>query len=91
MIALALASEPELLVADEPTTALDVTLQAQILALLARLRQAMSLSVMLVTHDLVTVAAVSDRVLVMYAGELVEQGATAEVYAEPAYTPTPRP
>ena len=73
-IALALAGGPRLLVADEPTTALDVTIQAQVLELLVRLRDALGLAVLLVTHDLGIVADVADRALVMYAGEIVEEG-----------------
>ena len=72
LIAMALAAEPELLIADEPTTALDVTVQAQILELLDRLRAARGMAVLLITHDLGIVAGRADRVLVMYAGRIVE-------------------
>jgi peptide/nickel transport system ATP-binding protein len=85
MIALALAAGPDLLIADEPTTALDVTLQAQILALLRRLRDELGLAVLLITHDLGVVAETCDRAIVMYAGEVVEEGGTAELLASPAH------
>jgi oligopeptide/dipeptide ABC transporter ATP-binding protein len=84
-IALALAGGPRLLVADEPTTALDVTIQAQILALLRRLRDELGLAVLLITHDLGVVAEVADRALVMYAGEIVEAAAAADLFAAPAH------
>ena len=77
MIAMALMCDPELLVADEPTTALDVTVQAQILRLLATLKREFGLSILLITHDLGIVARVADRVSVMYAGEVVERAPTA--------------
>lgn len=85
MIALALAGRPELLVADEPTTALDVTVQRGILGLLAELRQTTGMSVILVTHDLAVVQSVADSVAVMYAGRVVETGMTASVLATPAH------
>ena len=85
MIAQALICDPVLLIADEPTTALDVTLQAQILALLAELRRAFGLGLLLVTHDLGVVANVADRVAVMYAGEVVEMGPAAGVLRAPAH------
>jgi oligopeptide/dipeptide ABC transporter ATP-binding protein len=85
MIAMALACRPELLIADEPTTALDVTLQAQILELLRRLRDELSLSLLLITHDLGVVAEVADRVLVLYAGQVVEEAVTAELFATPRH------
>ena len=72
LIAMALACEPELLIADEPTTALDVTIQAQILELIAELQQRLGLSVLLITHDLGVVAGLCDRVAVMYSGKIVE-------------------
>ena len=81
-IATALACEPALLVADEPTTALDVTTQDQILELLARLRAEMGMAVLLITHDLGVVAGQADRVLVMYAGKLVEAGTTNRIFYE---------
>ncbi len=84
-IALALAGGPRLLVADEPTTALDVTIQAQILALLRRLRDELGLAVLLITHDLGVVAEVADRALVMYAGEIVEEAEVAELFDAPAH------
>jgi oligopeptide/dipeptide ABC transporter ATP-binding protein len=85
MIAIALASEPEILVADEPTTALDVTVQAQILEVLDRLRAARGMAVLLITHDLGIVAGRADRVAVMYAGRLVEEAPTAELFARPSH------
>ncbi len=84
-IAMALANRPEVLIADEPTTALDVTIQAEILALLQELREAFALSVIFITHDLGVVSTLCDRVAVMYAGEVVELGPTAEVLAAPEH------
>jgi ABC-type glutathione transport system ATPase component len=83
MIAMALALEPEVLIADEPTTALDVTIQAQILALLARLNRERGLATILITHDLGVVAEVADRIAVMHGGRIVEQGSLDEVYYAP--------
>ena len=85
MIAMALALEPDLLIADEPTTALDVTVQAQILSLLARLNRERNLATILITHDLGVVAEVADRVLVMYAGRIVEQGTVDEIFYDPQH------
>ena len=85
MIAMALSCEPQLLIADEPTTALDVTIQAQILELLAGLRQKHGMAVLLITHDLGVVAEVCDRVVVMYAGEVVETGSVYQIFQEPAH------
>jgi len=85
MIAMALALEPDLLIADEPTTALDVTVQAQILALLERLNRDRGLATILITHDLGVVAEVADRVLVMYAGRVVEQGTLDEIFYDPQH------
>ncbi len=85
LIAMALAAEPDLLVADEPTTALDVTIQAQILELLDHLRASRGLAVLLITHDLGIVAGRADRVLVMYAGRIVESAPTAQLFAHPAH------
>ena len=85
MIAMALAGEPDLLIADEPTTALDVTLQAQILELLARLRKQTGMALWLITHDFATVAEVADRVAVMRAGELVETGPAGDFFASPRH------
>lgn len=85
MIAIALAAEPEILVADEPTTALDVTVQAQILEVLDRLRADRGMAVLLITHDLGIVAGRADRVAVMYAGQIIEQTTTAQLFARPSH------
>ncbi len=85
MIAMALACSPDLLIADEPTTALDVTIQAQILALLKELQQESGMAILLITHDLGVAAEIADRVLVMYAGRVVEQAPVAELFAAPAH------
>ncbi|NPB09114.1 MAG: ABC transporter ATP-binding protein [Thermodesulfobacteria bacterium] len=85
MIAMALAGEPELLIADEPTTALDVTIQAQILELLRGLRESRGLSILLISHDLGVVAELADRVAVMYAGRLVEEAPVEELYQNPLH------
>ena len=85
MIAMALANGPELLIADEPTTALDVTIQAQILELLAELKRDEGMSMLFITHDLTIVRKIADRVCVMKDGEIVEQGPTAEIFANPQH------
>ena len=85
MIAMALACQPDLLVADEPTTALDVTVQAQIFDLIAELREKTGTAVMLITHDMGAVAEMADRVVVMYAGHVVESGPVAEVLRAPLH------
>lgn len=85
MIAIAIACKPALLIADEPTTALDVTIQAQILDLLVRLRTEFGLSILLITHALGVVAEVADRVLVMYAGKVVEEAPVKELFAHPSH------
>jgi microcin C transport system ATP-binding protein len=85
MIAMALANEPELLIADEPTTALDVTVQAQILELLAQLKQKNGMSMLFITHDLGIVRKIADRVCVMTKGKIVETGPTAEIFANPQH------
>jgi oligopeptide/dipeptide ABC transporter ATP-binding protein len=85
MIAMALSCSPRLLIADEPTTALDVTIQAQILELLARLQAEMRLGLLLITHDLGVVAEVCDRVCVMYAGQIVEEGSARQTFKEPSH------
>ena len=85
MIAMALANGPDLLIADEPTTALDVTIQAQILDLLADLKRSEGLSLLFITHDLTIVQRIADRVCVMQGGEIVEQGTTAAIFANPKH------
>jgi peptide/nickel transport system ATP-binding protein/oligopeptide transport system ATP-binding protein len=85
MIAMALALEPAILIADEPSTALDVTIQAQILELLRQLNEEHGLSVILITHDLGVVAEIADRVLVMYAGQIVERGTLDEIFYDPQH------
>jgi oligopeptide transport system ATP-binding protein len=85
MIAMAISANPSLLIADEPTTALDVTVQAQILELIARLRRDLGTSVILITHDLGVVAGVTDRIVVMYAGKIAEQAPTDELFANPRH------
>jgi oligopeptide transport system ATP-binding protein len=90
MIALALASKPKILIADEPTTALDVTIQAQILDLLQKVKEQMGMSIILITHDLSVVARFCDRVLVMYAGEIVEEAPVEHLFASPAHPYTQR-
>ena len=85
MIAIALACEPKLLIADEPTTALDVTIQAQILELMQELRQKMGMSIIMITHDLGVVASMCERIAVMYAGHIVEYGTTDEIFYEPSH------
>ena len=85
MIAMALACDPALLIADEPTTALDVTIQAQILRLINRLKQQLGMSVIWVTHDLGVVARLADRVAVMYAGAIVEEASVTDFYAAPLH------
>ncbi len=85
MIAMALANGPDLLIADEPTTALDVTIQAQILELLAELKQTEDMSLLFITHDLGVVRRIADRVVVMKDGEIVETGETAEIFANPRH------
>ena len=85
MIAMAVACEPRLLIADEPTTALDVTVQAQILELLSELESRRGMATLLITHDLGIVAGRADRVAVMYGGQLVEQGPTAAIFRQPAH------
>jgi len=85
MIAMALANEPKLLIADEPTTALDVTTQAQIIQLLERLQEELGMTVIMITHDLGVIAETADRVLVMYAGRIVEQGTLDEIFYDPQH------
>jgi peptide/nickel transport system ATP-binding protein len=85
MIAMALAGDPDLLIADEPTTALDVTIQAQVLDLIARLQKERGMAVLLITHDLGVVAGIADRVAVMYAGQLVEQAGRERFFSAPQH------
>jgi len=85
VIAIALACNPKLLIADEPTTALDVTIQAQILELMQHIQKAMGTSIILITHDLGIVAGMCDRVIVMYAGEIVEAGTVDQIYSNPRH------
>jgi peptide/nickel transport system ATP-binding protein len=85
MIAIALSAEPDVLVADEPTTALDVTVQAQILEVLDRLRESRGMAILLITHDLGVVAGRADRVAVMYAGQIVEEAPTARLFEAPTH------
>ena len=85
MIAMGLSCNPQLLIADEPTTALDVTIQAQIVDLIKRLRDEIGMAVIWITHDLGVVAGLADRVLVMYAGRIVEEAAVKELYANPRH------
>jgi peptide/nickel transport system ATP-binding protein len=85
MIAMALANEPRLLIADEPTTALDVTVQAQILALMERLQRELGMAIVIITHDLGVVAEVADDIAVMYAGRIVETASTGRVFEDPEH------
>ena len=85
MIAIALACKPELIIADEPTTALDVTIQAQILDLLENLKKKIGSSIMLITHDLGVVAGMADYVVVMYAGRVIEKGTADDIFHHPAH------
>ena len=85
MIAIALACNPRVLIADEPTTALDVTIQAQILELIKKLRQDLGMAIVWITHDLGVVAGIADRVMVMYGGQVVEHAPVAELYANPQH------
>jgi oligopeptide/dipeptide ABC transporter ATP-binding protein len=85
MIAMALACRPEVILADEPTTALDVTTQAQVLALLSNLQRQMGMAMIFITHNLGVVAAIADRIAVMYAGDIVEIGPVEELFARPLH------
>ena len=85
MIAMALSAEPELLIADEPTTALDVTIQAQVLELMKDLQREMGMAVMLITHDMGVVAEMADTVMVVYAGQVVEKGPVEEIFRHPSH------
>ena len=90
-IAMALACDPDLLIADEPTTALDVTIQAQILDLLKSLQRERELAVMFITHDLGVVADLADKVVIMWRGEVVETGTVQEIFAQPSASLHQRP
>jgi peptide/nickel transport system ATP-binding protein len=85
MIAMALANEPKLLIADEPTTALDVTVQAQILALLEGLQRRLGMAIIIITHDLGVVAEIADEIAVMYAGRIVEHGSARQIFESPGH------
>lgn len=85
MIAIALACEPKLLIADEPTTALDVTIQAQILELMMKLKQKLNMAIIIITHDLGVVASMCDHIAVMYAGEVIEYGTTDDIFYNPSH------
>ncbi|MBI4212090.1 MAG: ABC transporter ATP-binding protein [Deltaproteobacteria bacterium] len=85
MIAMALSCNPDILIADEPTTALDVTIQAQILELMQRLQRELHMAMMFITHDFGVVAEIADRVMVMYAGQVVESGTTKEIFSNPKH------
>ncbi|MDP4552287.1 ABC transporter ATP-binding protein [Alkalihalobacillus macyae] len=85
MIAMAMACDPEVLIADEPTTALDVTIQAQILELMKKLNRETNTSIILITHDLGVVAEICDRIVVMYSGKIVEQGKTSDIFQQPKH------
>jgi peptide/nickel transport system ATP-binding protein/oligopeptide transport system ATP-binding protein len=85
MIAMALSCHPKIMIADEPTTALDVTIQAQILDLIGRLKEEIGMSVLLITHDLGVVAEICQQVVVMYAGKMVESADVKELFAQPAH------
>lgn len=83
MIAMALSCEPELLIADEPTTALDVTIQAQVLALMKELNERLGTATILITHNLGCASSICDRIIVMYGGKIMEEGTTEEIFYEP--------
>jgi oligopeptide transport system ATP-binding protein len=85
MIAIALACDPKVLIADEPTTALDVTIQAQILELVKELREKLGMAIIWITHDLGVIAGIADRVMVMYGGQVAEHGPVREIFADPAH------
>src|SRR5260370_29467378 len=88
MIAMALANDPKLLIADEPTTALDVTVQAQILALMERLQHELGMAIIIITHDLGVVAEMADDIAVMYAGRIVETAPTTDIFRAPPHPHT---
>src|SRR5690606_39907263 len=90
MIAIALACDPKVLIADEPTTALDVTIQAQILELVRELRRKLGMAIVWITHDLGVIAGIADRVIVMYGGQIVEQAPVNELFHRPRHPYTRR-
>jgi oligopeptide/dipeptide ABC transporter ATP-binding protein len=90
MIAMALSAEPDLLIADEPTTGLDVTIQKQIFDVLLELQERLHMAILLITHDLALVAETADRVVVMHGGHVVEEGATTAIFEEPKHPYTRR-
>ena len=85
MIAIALACEPKLLIADEPTTALDVTIQAQILELMMKLKEKLGMAIIMITHDLGVVASMCEKIAVMYAGKIIEYGTTDDIFYHPKH------
>lgn len=85
MIAMAMANRPEILIADEPTTALDVTIQSQIIRLIKELKSRFGTAIILITHDLGVVAGIADRIVVMYAGKVMEEGLTDQIYYAPRH------
>ncbi len=85
MIAIALSCNPEILIADEPTTALDVTIQAQVIDLILQLKQEYQTAIMMITHDLGVIAEIAERVIVMYAGEIVEEGGVYSIFERPKH------
>ena len=89
MIAMALACEPDILIADEPTTALDVTIQAQILELMLKLQKELGMAIIMITHDMGVIASICDEVIVMYAGGVCERGTADAIFYHPMHEYTP--